>query len=54
MSTEQEAERERIASVYDLRLAFKHDSMERSKTEYTLNEIFEFLDQFVEKTKIHQ
>ena len=53
MATEFESERERLATITDLRLEFK-DAREGGKNEFTVAEILDFLDEYAKKTKIHK
>ena len=48
-----EAERERLATITDLRLEFK-DAKSGGKNEFTVEEILDFLDEYAKKTKIHK
>ena len=54
MLTEFESERERVAASMDIRLDFKKDADEKSKDQYTLEEIYNILDAYAEKVKIHK
>ena len=53
MPTEFESEREQLATVTDLRLAFKQ-ARKDGKNEFTVDEILEFLDDFAESKKKHK
>ena len=52
MPTEFEAEREQLATLYDVRLAFLAAKAE-GKAEFTIDEILAFLDEIAEKKKRH-
>ena len=54
MVTEFESERERVAASMDIRLDFKRDAAEKSKEQYTLEEIYNILDEYAAKVKIHK
>ena len=52
--TPYESERERVAASMDIRLDFKSDAAKNAKTQYSLEEIYDILDQYAEKVKIHK
>ena len=54
MSTEYESERDRLATIYDLRLAFADEAIKTEKKNFTLEEVLDFFDRTAKSIKRHK